>query len=76
MQQISDDVREKLNYELGALSVERHVRGKCTCKRCETLAEAPIPAYLIDKDMPTRHLLARVLINKSVFSSAMLPRGC
>jgi len=64
MQRIGEDVAEKLDYTPGVFTVERHVRGKWACKRCETLTQAPVPAHVIDKGIPTAGLLAHVLIAK------------
>ena len=44
--------------------MERHIRGKWVCRRCETLIQAPIPAQIIDKGIPSAGLLAHVLISK------------
>jgi transposase len=44
--------------------VERHIRGKWACRGCETLIQAPVPAHIIDKGIPTAGLLAQVLIAK------------
>ena len=45
-------------------TVERHIRGKCTCTRCRTLTQASVPAEVIDKGIPTAGLLAQVLVAK------------
>lgn len=64
MTRIGEDVAEKLDYTPGVFTVERHVRGKWACKPCETLTQAPVPAQVIDKGIPTAGLLAHVLIAK------------
>lgn len=64
MKRIGEDVAEKLDYEPGVFTVERHVRGKWACVRCETLVQAPVAAHVIDKGIPTSGLLAQVLIAK------------
>ena len=48
----------------GVFSVERHIRGKWVCGQCETLIQAPVPAHVIDKGIPTSGLLAQVLVAK------------
>ncbi len=53
-----------INYVPGEFTVERHVRGKWACAQCETLIQAPIPAQVIDKGIPTAGLLAQVLVAK------------
>lgn len=64
MQRIGEDVAEKLDYTPGIFTVERHIRGKWVCGQCETLMQAPVPAHVIDKGIPTAGLLSHVLIAK------------
>ena len=64
MQRIGEDVAEKLDYQPGVFTVERHVRGKWACRRCEKLVQAAVPAHVIDKGIPTAGLLAQVLVAK------------
>ncbi len=53
---------EKLDYQPGVFTVERHIRGKWVCANCETLIQAPVPARVIDKGLPTAGLLEQVLV--------------
>jgi transposase len=64
MKRIGEDVSEKLDYTPGVFHVERHIRGKWTCAKCQTLIQAPVPAQVIDKGVPTAGLLAQVLVAK------------
>ncbi len=64
MKRIGEDIAEKLDYQPGVFTVERHVRGKWACSRCQTLVQAPVAPHIIDKGMPTTGLLAQVLIAK------------
>lgn len=64
MKRIGEDVAEKLDYTPGIFTVERHIRGKWVCAQCETLIQAPVPAHVIDKGIPTTGLLTQVLIAK------------
>src|ERR1017187_2173683 len=64
LQRIGEDIAEKLDYQPGVFTVERHVRGKWVCNQCETLIQAPVPAHVIDKGIPTSGLLAQVLVAK------------
>jgi transposase len=64
MRRIGEDVAEKLDYEPGVFTVERHIRGKWACAKCKTLVQAPVDAHVIDKGIPTSGLLAQVLIAK------------
>ena len=58
MKRVGEDVTEKLDNTPGVFSVERHVRGKWACAACRTLVQAPVPAAVIDKGIPTARLLA------------------
>jgi len=64
LKRIGEDVAEKLDYIPGTFTVERHIRGKWVCTQCETLVQAPVPAHIIDKGLPTTGLLAQVLVAK------------
>ncbi|HRO54899.1 MAG TPA: IS66 family transposase, partial [Alicycliphilus sp.] len=64
MKRIGEDVAEKLDYEPGVFSVERHIRGKWACAKCETITQAPVAPHVIDKGIPTAALLAQVLVAK------------
>lgn len=64
LQRIGEDIAEKLDYQPGVFTVERHVRGKWVCNQCETLVQAPVPAQIIDKGIPTAALLAYVIVAK------------
>jgi transposase len=61
---IGEDVSEKLDYEPGRFSVERHIRGKWACQQCETIVQTPVAPAVVDKGIPTTNLLAQVLISK------------
>jgi transposase len=64
LERIGEDVCEKLDYTPGVFTVEQHIRGKWVCAQCETLIQAPVPAQIIDKGIPTAGLLAQVLVAK------------
>jgi transposase len=64
LKRIGEDVAEKLDYTPGQVTVEHHVRGKWVCVQCETLIQAPVPAQIIDKGLPTAGMLAHVMIAK------------
>jgi transposase len=64
MNRIGEDVAEKLDYQPGVFTVERHVRGKWACSKCEKLVQAPVAPHVIDKGLPTTGLLAQVLVAK------------
>lgn len=64
MKRIGEDIAEKLDYAPGVFTVERHIRGKWACRKCEKLVQAPVAAHVIDKGIPTAGLLAHVLVAK------------
>lgn len=64
LKRIGEDVSEKLDYTPGVLTVQRHIRGKWACAKCQSLTQAPVPAQIIDKGLPTSGLLAQVLVAK------------
>ena len=64
LKRIGEDVSEKLDYTPGLFTVERHIRGKWACAQCQILTQAPVPAQIIDKGIPTAGLLAQVLVAK------------
>ena len=64
MKRIGEDVAQKLDYVPGVFTVERHVRGKWACAKCETITQAPVAAHVIDKGIPATGLLAQVLVAK------------
>ena len=64
MQRIGEDVAEKLDYQPGVFTVERHIRGKWVCQCCERITQAPVAPHVIDKGLPTTSLLAQVLVAK------------
>jgi transposase len=64
LKRIGEDVAEKLDYVPGVFTVQRHVRGKWACAKCQTITQAPVAAHVIDKGIPTTGLLAQVLVAK------------
>lgn len=53
---------KKLNSTPRVFTVEKHIRSKLVCCKCERLVQAPIPAHIIDTQIPTAGLLAQVLL--------------
>jgi len=62
LQRVGEDVSEKLDYTPGVFTVEQHVRGKWVCRECETLIQAPVPAQVIDKGIPSLAVPAWLLL--------------
>lgn len=64
LKRIGEDVCEKLDIVPSTFRVERHIRGKWACAHCQTLVQAPVPASVIDKGLPTAALMAHVVAAK------------
>ena len=63
MKRIGEDVSEA-GLHPGVFTVERHVRGKWVCAKCETLVQAPMDPHIIDRGILTTRLLVQVLVAK------------
>jgi len=64
MRKVSEDVTEVLKYIPGRFEVEQHVRPVCSCRKCETMVQAPMPALPIPRGEADASVLARVAIAK------------
>ena len=68
---MGEEVCEKLRYTPAKLVVERHIRPKYACKKCEgveddgpTVKIAPVPPQLIPKSIATGSLVAHIVCAK------------
>lgn len=61
---LGEDVTEVLDWVPGRFRVVRHVRPKCSCRRCEAIAQAPAPSLPIRRGRAGPGLLAHVLVSK------------
>jgi transposase len=64
MRQVGEDVTEILDYVPGRFQVIRHVRPACSCRKCESMVQAPMPSLPILRGLPSASLLAHVLVSK------------
>ncbi|MDK9723225.1 MAG: IS66 family transposase, partial [Rhodospirillales bacterium] len=64
MRQVGEDVTEILDYVPGRFQVIRHVRPACSCRKCESMVQAPMPGLPILRGLPSASLLAHVLVSK------------
>jgi transposase len=64
MRKVSEDVTEVLDYVPGRFEVIRHVRPAYSCRRCEAMAQAQMPALPIPRGQAGPGLLAHVLVAK------------
>ena len=61
---VSESVTEVLAYVPARFEVIRHVRPACSCRKCETMAQAPMPELPIPRGMVDASFLAHILIAK------------
>ena len=61
---LGEDVTEILDWVPGRFRVVRHVRPKCSCRRCEAISQAPAPSLPIRRGRAGPGLLAHVLVSK------------
>ena len=64
LRKVGERVTEVLEYIPGRFEVIRHVRPSCSCRKCETMMQAPMPELPIPRGMAGPHLLAHVAIAK------------
>lgn len=64
LRRIGDDVTEVLEYVPSAFKVVQHVRPKMSCRACETIVQAPLPSFPIERGRPGPGLLAHVAVSK------------
>ena len=64
LRRVSADVTEILDYVPGRFEVIRHVRPSFSCRRCEQMVQAPMPALPIERGRAGPGLLAHVLVAK------------
>ena len=64
LRKVGEDVTEVLKYIPGRFEVERHVRPAMSCRKCETMVQAPMPALPIPRGEADASVLAHVGIAK------------
>jgi transposase len=64
LEQIGEEISEQLDLVPARYFVRRHIRAKYTCRQCEAIHTAPMPAQPIDKGLPAPGLLAHVMGSK------------
>src|SRR4051812_22469873 len=64
LSKVGEDEREVLEYVPSYFKVVRHLRPKLSCRACEAIAQAPVPALPIERGRPGPGLLAHVLVSK------------
>lgn len=61
---LGEDVSEELEYVPGRFVVNRVVRPRMACSRCDKIQQEPLPSRPIERGRPGPGLLAHVLISK------------
>ena len=64
LRKVSETVTEVLRYVPGRFEVDRHVRPACSCAKCETMVQAPMPELPIPRGMVGASFLAHIAIAK------------
>jgi transposase len=61
---VSESVTEVLSYVPARFEVTRHVRPACSCRKCETMVQAPMPDLPIPRGMVDASFLAHMIVAK------------
>ncbi|HSB59866.1 MAG TPA: IS66 family transposase, partial [Methyloceanibacter sp.] len=64
LRDVSETVTEVLAYVPARFEVIRHVRPACSCQKCETMVQAPMPELPIPRGMVDASFLAHIIIAK------------
>lgn len=64
LSKLGEDVTEELEYIPGRFIVNRIIRPRMSCRRCEAISQAPMPSRPIERGRPGPGLLAHVLVSK------------
>jgi transposase len=64
LRRIADELTEVLEYVPSSFKVMQHVRPKLSCRACETIVQAPLPSFPIERGRPGPGLLAHVAVSK------------
>jgi transposase len=64
LKKLGEDVTEELEYIPGCFVVNKIIRPRMACSRCEAILQAPLPSRPIERGRPGPGLLAHVLVSK------------
>jgi transposase len=64
LRHVGSSVTEVLSYVPARFEVIRHVRPACSCKKCETMVQAPMPELPIPRGMVDASFLAHIATSK------------
>jgi transposase len=64
LRKIGEDRRQVLEYVPSHFTIVEHVRPKRSCRLCEAITQAPMPALPLERGRPGPALIAHVLVSK------------
>ena len=64
LRKVGETVTEVLAYVPARFEVIRHVRPACSCRKCETMMQAPMPELPIPRGMVDASFLAHMIVAK------------
>lgn len=64
LRKVGETVTEVLSYVPARFEVIRHVRPACSCRKCETMVQAPMPELPIPRGMVDASFLAHMIVAK------------
>lgn len=64
LSKLGEDITEELEYIPGRFVVNKIIRPRMACRRCEAISQAPMPSRPIERGRPGSGLLAHVLVSK------------
>ncbi|MCP5085833.1 MAG: IS66 family transposase, partial [Rhodobacteraceae bacterium] len=64
LSKLGEDVTCELEYIPGRFVVNKIIRPRMACRRCEAISQAPMPSRPIERGRPGAGLLAHVLVSK------------
>jgi transposase len=64
LSKLGEDVTCELEYIPGRFIVNKIIRPRMSCRRCEAISQAPMPSRPIERGRPGPGLLAHVLVSK------------
>jgi transposase len=64
LSKLGEDITEELEYIPGRFIVNKIIRPRMSCRRCEAVSQAPMPSRPIERGRPGPGFLAHVLVSK------------
>ena len=64
LSKLGEEITEELEYIPGRFVVNKIIRPRMACRRCEAISQAPMPSRPIERGRPGPGLLAHVLVSK------------